>query len=64
MLRAGSWFPRRGHLRVTLSAPLASMSDGDAWQRALALRDSARAHILAHCAEPDLAHESNAVDPT
>lgn len=54
-LRDGHWLPRRGTVRVTLGpvldpAPL----PGSEWERALALRDAARAAILAGCGEPDL----------
>ncbi|MGR8921008.1 MAG: AMP-binding protein, partial [Gammaproteobacteria bacterium] len=54
MLRAGSWFPRRGRVTLDLGAAVAPADAG--WQAALALRDAARAHILACCGEPDLAH--------
>ncbi len=54
-LRDGHWLPGRGTVRVTLGpvldpAPL----PGSEWERALALRDAARAAILAGCGEPDL----------
>lgn len=54
-LRDGHWLPRPGKVRVTLGPvldpePLA----GSEWERALALRDAARAAILAGCGEPDL----------
>jgi len=66
LLRAGSWWPRRGQVTLTLGAavaPCAAGGDDDArWRAVLALRDATRAHILAHCAEPDLAHESNVVE--
>jgi 1-acyl-sn-glycerol-3-phosphate acyltransferase len=58
LLRAGSWFPRRGPVTVTLGAPLHPqqlMAAGDdRWRLAVRLRDAARARILAHCGEPDL----------
>ncbi len=52
MLRAGSWFPRRGRLEVLIEAPV--QPDGDDWAAAVRLRDRARAAILRHCGEPDL----------
>ena len=52
MLRAGSWFPRRGRLEVRVEAPV--QPDGDDWAAAVRLRDRARAVILRHCGEPDL----------
>ncbi|MDJ1157008.1 AMP-binding protein [Chelatococcus sp. SYSU_G07232] len=56
ILRGGSWFPRRGRLRVVVEAPL--QPAGAAWQAAVKLRDAARAAILRHCGEPDLGNES------
>ena len=39
MLRAGSWFPRRGRLEVRVEAPV--QPDGDDWAAAVRLRPSA-----------------------
>ncbi|MDS4069112.1 MAG: AMP-binding protein, partial [Candidatus Competibacter sp.] len=50
MLRAGSWFPRRGRLEVIVAPPI--QPDGDDWSAAVRLRDAARAVILRHCGEP------------
>jgi 1-acyl-sn-glycerol-3-phosphate acyltransferase len=55
LLRGGQWFPRRGDLTVTLSAPLCP--EGEEWDEALRLRDRVRAQILRDCGEPDLASE-------
>jgi 1-acyl-sn-glycerol-3-phosphate acyltransferase len=52
ILRAGSWFPRRGRLEVTVEPPI--LPDGEDWAAAMRLRDAARAAILRHCDEPDL----------
>ena len=52
MLRDGSWFPRRGSVSVTISAPIAAQ--GRDWAAALRLRDAARAEILRCSGEPDL----------
>jgi len=52
MLRAWSWFPRRGRLEVIVEPPLSP--DGEDWAAAVRLRDAARAAILRHCGEPDL----------
>jgi acyl carrier protein len=62
VLRGGSWFPRRGLLRVEIGEPLDTanlleQSGGDHWRTALELSRQARAWILTHCGEPDLAHE-------
>jgi len=53
ILPADAWLPTRGRVRVTLGAPIEP--SGTDWNTALRLRDAARAHILAHCGEPDLA---------
>jgi len=53
LLPAGTWLPRRGTVRVTVGAPIESA--GADWDAAVRVRDAARAHILAHCGEPDLA---------
>jgi len=52
MLRAGSWFPRRGRLEVIVEPAL--LPDGEDWAAAVRLRDAARTVILRHCGEPDL----------
>ena len=52
ILRAGSWFPRRGRLEVIVEPPIPP--DGADWAAAVRLRDAARAAILRHCGEPDL----------
>jgi 1-acyl-sn-glycerol-3-phosphate acyltransferase len=56
LLRSGSWFPRPGGVLITVQPPIAP-AQGEAWPVALGLREAARAAILAHCAEPDLAGE-------
>ncbi len=54
-LRDGHWLPRRGTVRVTLGPVLdPGPLPGKEWEQALALRDAARAAILAACGEPDL----------
>ncbi|HWS14368.1 MAG TPA: hypothetical protein VN279_16315, partial [Rhodocyclaceae bacterium] len=54
MLREGDWLPRRGTIAVTIGSPVfPGVSGGDAFAQAVALRDAARAQILAHCGEPD-----------
>jgi len=53
VLRDGSWFPHRGALAVVVSPPIAPQ--GSDWGAAVKLRDAARAEILRHCGEPDLA---------
>lgn len=52
MLRAGSWFPRRGRLEVIVESPI--QPDGADWSAAVRLREAARAVILRCCGEPDL----------
>jgi 1-acyl-sn-glycerol-3-phosphate acyltransferase len=55
MLRAGSWFPRRSVLQVTIGEPI--LPEGDDWQAAVKLRDAARKAMLEHLEEPDLGTE-------
>jgi 1-acyl-sn-glycerol-3-phosphate acyltransferase len=50
------WFPRRGAISVRIGAALAPK--GRDFEAALALKSAARAEILAHVAEPDLAAET------
>jgi 1-acyl-sn-glycerol-3-phosphate acyltransferase len=52
-LRDGSWFPHKEALAVVVSPPIAPQ--GSDWSAAVKLRDAARADILRHCGEPDLA---------
>ncbi len=59
MLRAGSWFPRRGRVRVSIGEAIepgetSPDAEGGNWQAALDLRQKARQFILRHCGEPDL----------
>ena len=54
VLREGEWLARRGTVCVTFGDPLQPPAPArDAFAAAVALRDAARAHILAHCGEPD-----------
>jgi 1-acyl-sn-glycerol-3-phosphate acyltransferase len=52
-LRAESWIVRRHPVGVAFGAPIAPT--GTDWAAAVRLRDAARAEILRHCGEPDLA---------
>ena len=56
VLRGGQWFPRPGEVQVTVGRRLLAEQDG--FDAAIALRDAARAVILAGCGEPDLAGEA------
>ena len=54
LLPEGRWLVRRGTITVTLgSAVLPPAAAPDQFSAAVALRDAARAHILAHCGEAD-----------
>ncbi|MCM2329334.1 MAG: AMP-binding protein [Lysobacter sp.] len=54
VLRDGQWLPTRGPVTVTIGSPLVPHAQpSNAFAAAVALRDAARAHILAHCGEPD-----------
>lgn len=52
LLRAGSWFPHRAAVRVSVAAPI--LPEGADWAAAVKLRDAARASLLLHLGEPDL----------
>ncbi len=58
-LRGVSLFPRRGDISVTIGKPI--WPRGSDWQTAVSLRNQARAEILMHCNEPDLAGEQASV---
>ena len=56
VLPDGEWLARRGPIEVNIGAPVSpSDSTRDEFAAAVALRDAARAHILAHCGERDAA---------
>ncbi|MEN8108178.1 MAG: AMP-binding protein [Pseudomonadota bacterium] len=55
ILRADSWFPHAGTVSVLVGKPI--MPEDTDWAAAVKLRDAARASILYHVAEPDLALE-------
>jgi 1-acyl-sn-glycerol-3-phosphate acyltransferase len=61
LLRAGEWLPRRARLAVVFGPPLAPA--GEDWAAAVALRDGARAWMLAHLGEPDLGGEELLLPP-
>jgi len=56
LLRGDSRFPHRGGVRVIVAASI--LPTGTDWNAALELRDAARAAILPHLGEPDLAQTS------
>ena len=63
ILRANSWFPRRGRISITVGEAIkpeqvAAAEKEDTWRVALKLRDQARKHILNFCGEPDLSQET------
>ncbi|MFP3874683.1 MAG: AMP-binding protein [Thiohalophilus sp.] len=62
MLRAGSWFPRRGQISIHIGpciepAVTPAMDEGETWQAALKLRKAAREHIVRFSGEPDIGQE-------
>jgi 1-acyl-sn-glycerol-3-phosphate acyltransferase len=60
LLPGEGWWPRRAAIRLVIGAPIAPAADApDAFAAALALRDAARAHILAHCGEVDLSQRGD-----
>lgn len=62
MLRAGSWFPRRGQISINIGRGIdpdgtSAMDQRAQWQAALKLRAAAREHILRYSGEPDIGQE-------
>jgi 1-acyl-sn-glycerol-3-phosphate acyltransferase len=55
ILRGSHWFPYRGRIAVTISAPISP--EGEGWQVALNLRNAARREISRHCGEIDLTED-------
>ncbi|MCG6967639.1 MAG: AMP-binding protein [Chromatiaceae bacterium] len=53
ILRGDARFPHHGALHVSIGEPI--LPDGAEWAAALRLRDAARAALLVHLEEPDLA---------
>lgn len=51
IMRGAEWFPRPGHITVSVGPPFEP--EGTSWGDALVLRDCARAFILSECGEPD-----------
>jgi 1-acyl-sn-glycerol-3-phosphate acyltransferase len=56
LLRAGSWFPRRGAVHILAAPPI--LPEDNSWSAAVKLRDQARREILKLSGEPDLAAQS------
>ncbi|RMG17146.1 MAG: acyl-phosphate glycerol 3-phosphate acyltransferase [Planctomycetota bacterium] len=57
LLRPDQWFPRRADVEVEVGEALRPEGEGN-FEAALALRDRARAAVLAACGEPDLDGEA------
>ncbi|GGO88472.1 acyl-CoA synthetase [Marinobacterium nitratireducens] len=64
ILRGDSWYAYHGALDLVIGAPISGDPGKATWEQALALRDRARAHILRHCGEPDLAGSSGSLEST
>jgi 1-acyl-sn-glycerol-3-phosphate acyltransferase len=58
IIRGSNWFPRRGHIDVTVRPSITPAGKG--WQVALDLRDAARVEIATYCGEPDLVEGTDA----
>jgi len=54
LMPGDSFLPRPGPVEVTIGEPVVPEPGSSEWETAVGLRDSARAFILRHCAEPDL----------
>lgn len=59
LLPCSALLPRPAHVELVVGEP--EVPEGDDWAAALALRERARAFILSHCDEPDLATAGHAV---
>lgn len=59
ILRADSWFPRRGHIIISIGKPIYEQPKGSdsVWQRAIKMRDLSRIEILKRSGEVDLKSE-------
>jgi 1-acyl-sn-glycerol-3-phosphate acyltransferase len=57
ILRSDDWFPRRGAVAVIIGDPIAASGRAPVWENVLSLRNQARASILRHLGEPDLARK-------
>ncbi|WP_419174563.1 AMP-binding protein [Desulfosediminicola sp.] len=55
ILRGGSWFPRRGIIRITICSSCTTEQKG--WQGAIELKNMTRHKILTRLGEPDLSGE-------
>jgi len=62
VLRDGTWYARRAAIAVTVGDPVRAA--GEDWAATLELRDRARAEILRHCGEPDLAPAARRDEPS
>jgi len=56
LLRADSWFPRRGAVHILAAPPI--LPEDQSWSAAVKLRDQARQEILKLSGEPDMAPQS------
>jgi 1-acyl-sn-glycerol-3-phosphate acyltransferase len=61
ILRSEQWLPRRGSITVHIGSAL--QPQGGSFADVLQLRDAARAEILSHMDEPDLAEERVVLSP-
>lgn len=62
ILRSGSWYPRRGRIRISFAKP--HTPSGKGWHDALKLRDEVRQVVLERLGEPDLSGEFTSIRQT
>ncbi|PTB20093.1 fatty acyl-AMP ligase [Trinickia symbiotica] len=62
VLRDGDWLPRRGHIVMTVLAPI--KPEGTDLRAMVKLRDQVRAAILTHCGEPELIGPAMGIAPS
>ena len=63
MLRADSWFPRRGVVAIKIGPAIGQLAQAtgtlvEPWAQAISLRDAARDYILRNVGEPDLGYQN------
>ncbi len=61
ILPSDSWVPKRGNINLIVGEEVFADKNKKGWERALELRNLARAQILLHCGEPDLFYEKSPI---
>ncbi|MDY0161628.1 AMP-binding protein [Desulfobotulus sp.] len=61
ILRADSWFVRKGAVHVCIGRAIEGGGEENQWDKIMRLRDETRKHILRYSGEPDLDYEKSPV---